>query len=83
MSFSLVTKESLVDAEALAHKAAYDVALYDQQGCLSPQLIYVEEGGAVTPKEFAASSRHGSGPLANRVAARSGSHRKSAPPSEE
>ena len=30
------------------------MALYDQQGCLSPQLIYVEEGGAVTPKEFAA-----------------------------
>ena len=44
----------MTDAEALAHKAAYDVALYDQQGCLSPQLIYVEEGGAVTPKEFAA-----------------------------
>ena len=30
------------------------MALYDQQGCLSPQLIYIEEGGAVTPKEFAA-----------------------------
>ena len=53
VSFGLVTKESLTEAEALAHKAAYDVALYDQQGCLSPQLIYVEEGGAVTPKEFA------------------------------
>lgn len=54
VSFGLVAKESLTDAEATAHKAAYDVALYDQQGCLSPQLIYVEEGGAVTPKEFAA-----------------------------
>ena len=54
VSFGLVTKESLTDAKAIAHKAAYDVALYDQQGCLSPQLIYVEEGGAVTPKEFAA-----------------------------
>ncbi len=53
VSFCLVTKESLVDAEETAHKAAYDVALYDQQGCLSPQLIYIEEGGAVTPKEFA------------------------------
>ena len=53
VSFSLVTKESLVDAEEIAQKAAYDVALYDQQGCLSPQLIYIEEGGAVTPKEFA------------------------------
>ena len=54
VSFSLVTKESLADAEETAHKAAYDVALYDQQGCLSPQLVYVEEGGAVSPKEFAA-----------------------------
>lgn len=53
VSFSLVTRESLTDAQELAHKAAYDVALYDQQGCLSPQLIYVEEGGAVTPQEFA------------------------------
>ena len=54
VSFGLVTKEGLDDAEELAHKAAYDVALYDQQGCLSPQLVYVEEGGAVSPKEFAA-----------------------------
>ena len=54
VSFGLVTKESLTEAEETAHKAAYDVALYDQQGCLSPQLVYVEEGGAVTPKEFAA-----------------------------
>jgi len=54
VSFGLVTTESLADVEATAHKATYDVALYDQQGCLSPQLIYVEEDGAVTPKEFAA-----------------------------
>lgn len=53
VSFGLVTKESLADAKAIAHKAAYDVALYDQQGCLSPQLVYVEEGGVATPKEFA------------------------------
>lgn len=53
VSFGLVTKESLDDAKAIAHKAAYDVALYDQQGCLSPQLVYVEEGGVATPKEFA------------------------------
>jgi hypothetical protein len=35
-------------------KVAYDVALFDQQGCLSPQLVYVEEEGAITPREFAA-----------------------------
>ena len=54
ISFSLATKERLADAETVAQQAAYDVALYDQQGCLSPQLVYVEEGGAVTPKKFAA-----------------------------
>jgi len=52
VSFSVITKEALDDARSLARKAAYDVALFDQQGCLSPQLIYVEEGGAVSPQVF-------------------------------
>ena len=72
VSFGLATKESLTDTEETAHKAAYDAALYDQQGCLSPQLIYVEEGGAVTPQRVRGSPRHGPGPLANRAAARPG-----------
>lgn len=54
VSFTVIGKEILSDAQALAQRAAYDVVLFDQQGCLSPQLIYVEEGGAVTPREFAA-----------------------------
>jgi hypothetical protein len=54
MSFSVISKETLHNAQELARQAAYDVVLYDQQGCLSPQLIYVEEGGAVSPKAFAA-----------------------------
>jgi hypothetical protein len=56
ISFGLVTKEVLSDttaAAALARQAAYDVALFDQQGCLSPQLVYVEEGGVVPPQTFA------------------------------
>jgi len=53
ISFSLVTKEALADAHQLARQAAYDAVLFDQQGCLSPQLIYVEEGGAISPREFA------------------------------
>lgn len=54
VSFSVIGKEALAQSQQLAHAAAYDVALFDQQGCLSPQLIYVEEGGAINPKEFAA-----------------------------
>ena len=56
LSFGLVTRAGLADRGALAHwsrAAAYDVAVYDQLGCLSPQLVYVEEGGPVSPREFA------------------------------
>ena len=54
VSFAVITKDALNDAHTVAHKAAYDIALFDQQGCLSPQLIYVEEGGVVAPHTFAA-----------------------------
>lgn len=54
VSFSIIGKEALSAAQDLAQKAAYDVVLFDQQSCLSPQLVYVEEGGAITPQEFAA-----------------------------
>ncbi len=39
---------------SLAARAAHDVALYDQQGCLSPHAIYVERGGEIGPAAFAA-----------------------------
>lgn len=42
------------DPAELAARAAEDVSLYDQQGCLSPHVIYVEEGGhAVGSRDFA------------------------------
>ncbi len=37
----------------LAARAAHDVALYDQQGCLSPHAYYVERGGMTAPIAFA------------------------------
>lgn len=54
VSFSVIGKDTLVQSQQLARNAAYDVALFDQQGCLSPQLIYVQEDGRTSPKEFAA-----------------------------
>lgn len=39
--------------QRLAARAAHDVALYDQQGCLSPHAYYVERGGMVAPVAFA------------------------------
>jgi acyl-CoA reductase-like NAD-dependent aldehyde dehydrogenase len=40
-------------ARELARAAAESVAAYDQQGCVSPHTIWVEEGGAVGVQEWA------------------------------
>jgi hypothetical protein len=53
LSFGLIGKEVLKNARNIARRAALDVAMYDQQGCLSPHLFYVERGGTVSPQEFA------------------------------
>ena len=57
VSFAVIGRECLSDdaaAHDLARRLAYDVALWDQHGCLSPQLCYIESDGAVTPDQFAA-----------------------------
>ena len=55
VSFSLIGREALDAAKAssTAHLSAYDVVRYDQQGCYSPHVIFVEMGGAVGPRQFA------------------------------
>lgn len=55
ISFGIIGKECLTkdNIDGLAEKAAYDVAMYDQQGCLSPHFFYIEMGGNITPNEFA------------------------------
>jgi hypothetical protein len=57
ISFGLIGTGVLGDeraAFATAREAALAVALFDQQGCVSPHVFYVEEGGGVTPRAFAA-----------------------------
>ena len=57
VSFAVIGRECLGNAAAahdLALRLAYDVALWDQHGCLSPQLCYIESDGTVTPDQFAA-----------------------------
>jgi hypothetical protein len=57
LSFGVIGRETLSSAEQAtqtARQAAYGVSVFDQQGCVSPHLLYVECGGAVSPKEFAA-----------------------------
>lgn len=41
-------------ASVTARAAARAVALFDQRGCASPQVFLVEEGGAVSPGDWAA-----------------------------
>jgi len=55
ISFGMVSRAALDTRKAwgVAHRAAYDVIRYDQQGCYSPQLFFVERGGRVSPAEFA------------------------------
>jgi hypothetical protein len=56
LSFAAVSRQCLADAgsaRSLARALARDVTLWDQQGCLSPQVCYVEDDGSIGPLEFA------------------------------
>ena len=55
LGFGMVGAEALdtLRGPATARLAAQDVTRYDQQGCYSPQVFYVERGGKVSPREFA------------------------------
>ncbi|NKB20224.1 MAG: acyl-CoA reductase [Alphaproteobacteria bacterium] len=55
VSFGMISRAALDTGKAweVAHQAAYDIVRYDQQGCYSPHVFFIEQGGAVTPQEFA------------------------------
>jgi hypothetical protein len=55
LSFALVGAEALDarKAEVTAQDVAWDVMRYDQQGCYSPHMAFVERGGRVAPRDFA------------------------------
>ncbi|MBT2324769.1 acyl-CoA reductase [Variovorax paradoxus] len=55
LGFGLVSAAALdtLRAPVTARLAAWDVMRYDQQGCYSPHVFYVERGGKVSPREFA------------------------------
>jgi hypothetical protein len=54
ISFGMISRATLDvrKAAAAAHQAAYDVVRYDQQGCYSPHVFFVERGGKVSPRDF-------------------------------
>jgi Acyl-CoA reductase (LuxC) len=55
VSFGYVSGEVLFgrNARKVAADAANDVVAWNQLGCLSPHLIYVQSGGEVMPRRFA------------------------------
>jgi Acyl-CoA reductase (LuxC) len=56
VSFGYIAGGALtgLHARKVAEQAAADVTAWNQQGCLSPHVIYVEHGGGVPPEQFAA-----------------------------
>ena len=54
VSLGLYFREALSKGRAntLAKKAAHDIWMVDQRGCLSPVMLYVEKVGEVPPFEF-------------------------------
>jgi Acyl-CoA reductase (LuxC) len=72
VGFGMIGREALTAAalEDLADRAARDVALFDQQGCMSPQLLFVEEGGELDASRRGATRGCASAlDLAERIAA--------------
>ena len=53
LSFGYVTREALRQGMAVAKRAAADVVAWNQCGCLSPHVIYVEDGATVSREAFA------------------------------
>lgn len=51
LSLAFILREAAT-AET-ARLLAKDVAWYDQQGCVSPHVAYIERGGPISPSEFA------------------------------
>ena len=55
LGFGLIGAQALdtFKAPAMARLAAWDVMRYDQQGCYSPHVFYVQRGAPVSPRAFA------------------------------
>ncbi len=55
LSFAFVSSEVLGVGKRreVLQRAARDVTAWNQLGCLSPHVIYVQDGGPITPEQFA------------------------------
>ena len=56
LSFMVIGRETLASprlVQRAARQAATDASVFDQYACASPHTIFVEKGGAASPREFA------------------------------
>ena len=55
LSFAMIAAAALDadKASGVARRAALDIVRYDQHGCYSPHVFYVERGGGIDPRAFA------------------------------
>lgn len=55
LSYGLIHHDILDSqkSDQLVHEAAKSIVYYDQQGCYSPQIYFVEKGGLISPREWA------------------------------
>jgi hypothetical protein len=55
VSFAAIGREALTADryQDTVHRLANDVSIYDQQSCLSPQTVFVESDGVISPRQFA------------------------------
>jgi len=56
LGFGMVGREALnkKNLKNLARRIAYDVTMFDQFACISPQIYFLEQGGEVSPRDFVA-----------------------------
>lgn len=70
LSFAVIGREQLSSPRLLARTAkrlAVDACVFDQYACASPHVAFVEEGGAVTVREFAAEFANELGRASRRI----------------
>lgn len=54
LSFAYITREALEKLDKVAASVADDIIAWNQLGCLSPQAVYVENGGSNSSEQFGA-----------------------------
>ena len=54
-------QQASAHARKVVERAARDVTAWNQLGCLSPHVIYVQSGGAMSPEKFAELCRRNGG----------------------